>query len=914
MTDDNGAMTRRLKRLRVAVQRPLVVLATLTVVLSVIWLFRSRETSPLREPSIVAKDFLARLPTEPLFHVVVVALIVLLVGRHWYMSIGLRSDLGKYTAGDDTGLSRRDWWVVHELRKRALGLRARADCILFGVFTLLFGGFYVVLFVVPHLHKQDVLRDVQVWDEVFLDRFGQQLRGLVNGTFWIKVNEIDADVRHPSSAERLRSELRESVEKIGQRGAVRVPLRLEERATGVELGQTGESGLIGTNHSVLMTENGGLEWSVVDLELRPTEWIIVAGLSRNGSTGLVAGDEGSTFLTNDGGENWRPLELGLLPRERMVVAEFSGSGSTGLVAGDEGSTFLTEDGGENWRLLELELLPGEGIVLAEFSENGEVGLIAGDMGSAVISSGGEGDAPRRRFRRRQNWVLPKEVSWLDERVTGLAVSAEGTFALVANNGGRLLVTIDAGQTWTSPKVDLLPTEWIDLATMSRDGTKGLVAGDEGSVFLTSDAGATWTTPPELRLARGTRLVALTISGDGRRALAASDRGDVLFSTDGGESWSTPALSPHLTPSEWPVLAAFNQDGDTGLIVGDEGSVVVTKDGGVNWDSPRAVLSPSDWITMAAFDDLGMVGLISGDHPAIRDEEGLAFFTTDGGDRWSLPVDNAPPRGRVTTAVAISARGQFALVASSRGSVLLTSDGGGEWSPPDPALQLSPTEWVTVAAFSEDGRHGLIAGDEGSVFVTRNSESRWLSTQGIEDSVVSFSISGDGEENGEEYFARAANDDFYVLKSSPGLEGWQDRPLPSLVEAMSQEDHLRGGDLLDSVRAFAADYTQNAAIRRASDSGRSVLGNMFSDLRVMQVITLTVLFLLVNILVRLHNYSLRLAAFWESRCDAVVLAQTFSKTDEEISFDALVRSLAPDKYDLKPPPSPRLGTLSKGGGG
>ena len=62
----------------------------------------------------------------------------------------------------------------------------------------------------------------------------------------------------------------------------------------------------------------------------------------------------------------------------------------------------------------------------------------------------------------------------------------------------------------------------------------------------------------------------------------------------------------------------------------------------------------------------------------------------------------------------------------------------------------------------------------------------------------------------------------------------------------------------------------------------------------------ILFFLVQLLVRLYQYSLRLAYFWESRCDAVLLDHSFAEKRSE-RFDGLVSALAPDTYDFKAPP-------------
>ena len=73
-----------------------------------------------------------------------------------------------------------------------------------------------------------------------------------------------------------------------------------------------------------------------------------------------------------------------------------------------------------------------------------------------------------------------------------------------------------------------------------------------------------------------------------------------------------------------------------------------------------------------------------------------------------------------------------------------------------------------------------------------------------------------------------------------------------------------------------------------------------ELTLMRIATMTILFFLVQLLVRLYQYNLRLASFLDSRADAVLLARTFA-SGKRIPFDDLVRSMAPDDYDFKPQP-------------
>ena len=80
---------------------------------------------------------------------------------------------------------------------------------------------------------------------------------------------------------------------------------------------------------------------------------------------------------------------------------------------------------------------------------------------------------------------------------------------------------------------------------------------------------------------------------------------------------------------------------------------------------------------------------------------------------------------------------------------------------------------------------------------------------------------------------------------------------------------------------------------------------------MRIAVLFATMYIVQVLVRLHQYTLRLAAFWDSRADAVMLGSTFS--DAKPSFDGLVAALAPDALDFKPPKWPIFASRTALGG-
>lgn len=130
--------------------------------------------------------------------------------------------------------------------------------------------------------------------------------------------------------------------------------------------------------------------------------------------------------------------------------------------------------------------------------------------------------------------------------------------------------------------------------------------------------------------------------------------------------------------------------------------------------------------------------------------------------------------------------------------------------------------------------------------------------------------------------------------------------------MQDDDILSNSNFFKEFSAFVLDVstlgsdTEDRGYPEADSGDRSYL-DVFDNITVTRFVIVTVLFFLVQILVRLYQYSLRLASFWESRGDAALMARSFTKTKTE-RFDDLVRALAPDSYDFKPSPRSPLDWL------
>ena len=309
-----------------------------------------------------------------------------------------------------------------------------------------------------------------------------------------------------------------------------------------------------------------------------------------------------------------------------------------------------------------------------------------------------------------------------------------------------------------------------------------------------------------------------------------------------------------------------------------------------------MLKEGEGTVTAALDADGRFGVAAGD-------KGSVFVTQDGGETWSAPMGLELAAGEWIVTAVLNADGRFGVVASSEGSVFVTQDDGETWSAPTKGLELKEGERIVTAALDADGRFGVV-GDEGSVFVTQSSELGWTSTE-LDHQGATFIDVVSGIPEGRDFVAVDSDGGIHLLKAYPDMAEWENRSLDAMRIRIQEDEILRKSVIGREITRFlnealSADGNVDSGEGSKSDNGKGFFGTLFEELMLMRVVTLIILFFLVQILVRQYQYSLRLSVFWDARADAVLLARSFAYHSAE-TFDDLVAALAPDAYDFKPMP-------------
>ena len=167
-----------------------------------------------------------------------------------------------------------------------------------------------------------------------------------------------------------------------------------------------------------------------------------------------------------------------------------------------------------------------------------------------------------------------------DRIILMDIAGAGDRLVAVGERGFVLMSEDAGQTWTSHATPVTRTL---TAVAFEDEKLGVAVGHGGSLVRTEDGGDNWTEVP-MEQADSESLLGVTSLGGGRFA-AYGAFGMYFDSTDGGKTWQRHSvISEDFDRHISQVLPV----GDKLLMVAESGNLAVSGDRGATW---RRIKSP-----------------------------------------------------------------------------------------------------------------------------------------------------------------------------------------------------------------------------------------------------------------------------------------------------------------------------------
>jgi photosystem II stability/assembly factor-like uncharacterized protein len=565
----------------------------------------------------------------------------------------------------------------------------------------------------------------------------------------------------------------------------------------------------GTSRGVFRSGDGGREWTETSA-LPVADTVVTVAVTASSSPQILAGTASNgLFRSLDGGESWDPVAPEMFAQSQGEVAPLVADPNDGLTiyAAVAGMVFKSVDGGEIWNptmippgvpralaiapsasrviyvggyLVLNQFDPSSGVAVSEDGGvswratpstvfGGEIVSLAVDPTDPSIAYAGAMDSGiYKTTDTGSTWSVSAPVT-LAYSPGALAVDRIDPRIVYAVAGSAVLISTDAGQTWTSTSPDasdpfnryftvLLAdphtanraylgqyngvfrtedraTSWsesstgmddIAVSSLAESGA-GLLAGSSLGLFRSAGPGSGWL--------QGYGVWATSVASDPADPAVAYAAGDKISkSIDGGITW-TQKYSGYIALSSLAIDPGDRDRvyagrtvlvGAHGIYLG--GGVVWSSDGGEHWTEPEEAL----------LEDVRSVAVSPGDGTVLAGTRDGLLRSTDHGLSWS----ESGLSGLDVRAVRFASSPSVVAYAATSSGAYRSDDAGANWV----AAGLAE-ESVTALAIDPRDPSTAYAGTEGpGISVTRNGGRTWsaVSVREMRGSTISALSAGPGD--------------------------------------------------------------------------------------------------------------------------------------------------------------------------
>lgn len=225
----------------------------------------------------------------------------------------------------------------------------------------------------------------------------------------------------------------------------------------------------GSYGRVIRSDDKGQSWVI---QPAGTNESLLALIAWNDREAVVAGDNGAVLRTENGGGQWSPLQVEMRPNGKLILngVIVPGSGRA-LLVGEFGTILASDDHGKSWRHTHPEEdLAWHGIAVGP---DGRIWVV-GEFGHVAVSADG-GDS----------WTAIKSPA--DVTLTAVVVTPKGEVVL-AGLSGKTWRSVDGGVSWAA--LPIAGGENLFGAGSFQEAV--LAYGGDGGIYLLPSGANAWS--------------------------------------------------------------------------------------------------------------------------------------------------------------------------------------------------------------------------------------------------------------------------------------------------------------------------------------------------------------------------------------------------------------------------------------